>query len=332
MFWNIQRVLSYCALFNFIIGNRGGGKTYGCKKFVIQRFLKTGKQFIYLRRYKKELKRIRTFFDDIAKEFPEHEFKVKGTEFYIDNELAGYAFCLSTSKIEKSTAFPNVYYIIFDEFILDKGVYRYLTDEITYFLEFYETVCRLRENPEDEPVVFFLANAITMTNPYFLYFDIKLPYGKTIYCKDDKLIELVQNQEFIEAKKRTRFGKLIAGTEYAAYSIENEFLRDNNTFIEKKSGNCSFVFGFKYKGITYGVWRSYEQGKIWVSTDYDKNYKGIYVLTREDMTPNALLLSSLHSSKKFKNFIENYKRGCVFYEDIKIKTICWEVVKLAGIY
>ena len=327
IYWNIKRVLSYNALFNFIIGNRGGGKTYGCKKYVIQKFLKTGKQFIYLRRYKKELKKIKTFFEDIKDEFPEVEFAVKGNEFYINGMLAGYAMALSTSKIEKSVAFPNVETIIFDEFLLDKGVYHWLQDETVCFLEFYETVSRMRDNVQ----VFFLGNAITMTNPYFLYFDIRLPYGKLIACKDDKLIELVQNEDFIAEKNKTRFGKLIAGTDYAAYSINNEFLRDNKTFVEKKTGNCSCIFNFKYKNIIYGVWRSYEQGKIWVSLDYDKNYT-CYVLTKNDLTPNDLLLTSLKNSKVFKGFIQNYARGNVFFEDIKIKNVCWEVVKLAGIY
>lgn len=327
LYWNIKRVLSYNALFNFIIGNRGGGKTYGCKKHVIQKFLKTGKQFIYLRRYKKELKKIRTFFDDIAGDFPDVKFAVKGNEFYINDQIAGYAMALSTSKIEKSVAFPNVQTIIFDEFILDKGVYHYLSDEITAFLEFYETVARMR----DDVQVFFLANAITITNPYFLYFDIRLPYGKLIGCKDDKLIELVQNEDFIAEKNKTRFAKLIAGTDYAAYSINNEFLRDNKTFVEKKTGNCSCIFNFKYNNTIYGVWRSYEQGKIWVSADYDKNFT-CYVMTKADHTPNTLLLTSLKTSKVFKNFIQNYARGNVFFEDIKIKNIVWEVVKLAGIY
>ena len=62
IFWNINNSVSYNALFNFIIGNRGGGKTYGMKNYVINKFIKKGEQFIYLRRYKTEVKRINTFF------------------------------------------------------------------------------------------------------------------------------------------------------------------------------------------------------------------------------------------------------------------------------
>lgn len=57
MYWDINKSLSYNALFNFIIGARGVGKSYGAKKLAIQNFLKKGKQFVYVRRYKEELKK-----------------------------------------------------------------------------------------------------------------------------------------------------------------------------------------------------------------------------------------------------------------------------------
>ena len=65
MYWNIKNSLSHNCLFNFIVGDRGVGKTYGCKKWAIEDFLKTGAQFIYLRRYQTEFKRTNKFFDDI---------------------------------------------------------------------------------------------------------------------------------------------------------------------------------------------------------------------------------------------------------------------------
>lgn len=61
MFWNIKHTLSYRALFNYIIGNRGGGKTFGAKQYVIEQFLKNQKEFIYLRRYRTELQKLIRF-------------------------------------------------------------------------------------------------------------------------------------------------------------------------------------------------------------------------------------------------------------------------------
>lgn len=322
IFWDITRPLSYQSLFNFIIGNRGGGKTYGAKRHVIRRFLQRGEQFIYLRRYKDEQAEVKTFFNDIEEEFPDHELEVKGKQFYIDGQLAGYALVLSTSKIKKSVPYPKVSTIIFDEFIIDKGVYKYLHDEVTCFLEFYETVARTRDVQ-----VFFLSNAITITNPYFLYFDLKMPYNTDITCKNDKLVQLVANPFFIDMKKNTRFGKLIAGTAYGDYAIENTFLRDNKTFIEKKTGNCSFIFSMLYKGQRLGIWRSYEQGKFWVSSDCESDSKE-YALTKEDHSPNSLLLAGLKSSAAFKAFSEAFQNGYLYFENQNIKNICFEIMKM----
>lgn len=324
MYYDGFRTLTYNCLFNFIVGNRGGGKTYWFKKWAIKDFIKNGNQFVYVRRYKQELKKISKFFDDIAHEFPNHKFDVKGMTFYIDNKLAGTAMPLSTSKIEKSTPFPKVNKIGFDEFILDKGVYRYLEDEVINFLELYETIARSRDNV----IVFFLSNAISMTNPYFLYFNISLPYGKNIIRKDDILLELVQNQDFIDMKKQTRFGRLIEGTSYADYSIENKFLRDNKTFIEKKNGHCDYLFGFIYKDDKYGVWTNHEQGLVYVSYDTDPYSKLVYSITMKDHQPNTMLLKRVNKTCLFKYFIDNFKLGNVRFESMNIKNICYDILKL----
>lgn len=320
--YDINRTLSYNCLFNFIVGNRGGGKTYGFKEWAIRSFLKTGKQFVYVRRYKQELKNIKKYFDDIEEAFPEHDFKADKGTFKIDGEIAGYYIPLSTSKIEKSVAFPKVDKICFDEFILDKGVYHYLPDEVTNFLEMYETIARMRD-----VTCFFLSNAITITNPYFLYFDIALPYGKTIARRDDILIELVQNAEYIDEKKQTRFAKLVEGTDYAKYSIDNAFLRDNKNFIAKKGEGSLFYFAFVYQDKTYGVWTNPKAGRLYVSEDVDPYYGVLYCLTNEDHSPNTLFLKNPRKSPCFENFIKQYMLGNVRFENINIKNICNQVVK-----
>lgn len=325
MFWDINPSLTYNALFNFIIGNRGGGKTYGTKQYVIKRYLKTGEQFVYVRRYKDEIKDTKTYFTDIANKFPGHEFTVRGNELRIDGKAAGYAISLSTSKLKKSVAYPNVSTIIFDEFIIDKGFYRYLPNEVEYFLDLYETIARMRDNVR----VYFLSNAVTVANPYFIYFKLKVPTGsKNIICKNDILIEMVNKTEYIEAKKKTRFGRMIDGTAYGKYSIENEFLRDNNTFVEKKTGECHFKFSFKFKSQVYGVWFNFDLGNVYISNDVDKTQPVRYVFTKQDHEPNTLLITSINRSQAFKFVMENFKMGNVRFESIEIKSAFLDLAML----
>ena len=103
-FYDYNRIKSYNALFNFILSPRGNGKTFGAKEFCIKRFIKYGEQFIYVRRYKSEFKKLQLFFDDIRFKFPNVKLEVKGKTFYINEKVAGYSIALSTSQSEKSTA------------------------------------------------------------------------------------------------------------------------------------------------------------------------------------------------------------------------------------
>ena len=59
-YYNYDRIISYNALLNILIGERGVGKTYGASKLVVKDFIKKKRQFIYLRRYKTELSKAPT--------------------------------------------------------------------------------------------------------------------------------------------------------------------------------------------------------------------------------------------------------------------------------
>ena len=114
-------IKSYNKFLNFIIGGRGIGKTYGFKKDCISRYKKKGKQFLYLRRYKTDLKKIKTFLNDQFENFKDDEFKITGgsnfTTFYINGCEMGYATSLTAFASLKSTSYVDIDTIILDEFI-----------------------------------------------------------------------------------------------------------------------------------------------------------------------------------------------------------------------
>lgn len=316
MYYEIGKALSYNCLFNFIVGMRGVGKTYAFKRWAIQDFLKNKNEFIYIRRYKTEVtaQRLKSFFDDIQPEFPNVTFKVKGNMFYINDEYAGQAQALSTGKILKSIPFPKVSKICFDEFILDKGVYHYLQDEVTNFLELYSTIARLRD-----VIVFFLSNAYTISNPYFDYFNIVPPYGnKTIKrINNEILVEVIKNEEYTNAAMKTRFGSIINGTAYGKYNMENDFLRDNKNFVQKKTQSAKYYFTILYMNNNYGIWIDYKEGLIFVSRDIDESCLIKYALTNSDLQPNMLL--AVRKSICLQTLRNMYNVGAVRYESVKIK-------------
>ena len=327
MWYDINKTLTYNCLFNFIIGNRGCGKTYSAQKRAIKLFKDKGHQFVYLRRYKEELdETAESYFNDIIlnNEFPNDVIEYRGGCYYLNNQLCGYAMALTKAKDYKSISYPLVYFIIFDEFLIeDNGYARYLKNEVKQFLNFYMSIDRYRGC-----VVFFLANSVSMVNPYTMYWNLSLPYGSNITRKGDVLLQLVQDEEFIKERKQTRFGKLIAGTDFEEYAIENKFVQDSKTFIMKKTEKAQYYFTFIYQGVNYGVWVDYLQGKFFVSNNVDPFCKIIYSITVDDHAPNTLLLSQLNKAVFFKKFIDNYKMGNVYFENQKVKNITYEVIRL----
>lgn len=328
MFYNYNKILSYNAFLNFLIGERGVGKTYGAVKFVTSQFIKKNEQFAYIRRYKSDLKNsVPTFFTSVINnnEFDNHLYN-KGNLFYCDGDICGYAMTLSTAQDLKSSNFDNVKNIIFDEFIIDEGQKKYyLQNEVETFLNLVETIARLRKVR-----IFLLGNAGNiLTNPYFLYFDLSVPYNSDIKIYKDGLIlvQYMNNKEYRKEKMKTDFGKLVAGTSYENYAIKNQDNHLSSDFIEKKKGTAKFSFGFIYKSNTFGVWIDNVFGKIYVSSDYDKHSPYIFATTLPDHTENTMLIKSAKRYSCWKNFIENYNIGNVRFENNKIKNITLELIK-----
>lgn len=347
IYWNLNKTLTYNYLINVIVGNRGGGKSYGAKKWGIDNFLKRGEQFGYIRRYKDEGDEpVVQFFEDIKDKYPDYEFKTTKKYLYMrlkpenekqkwtDQDICGYVLILSTASNKKSISYPNVTTLIFDEFILEEGSTRYLPNEPTKLLNLYETIARPGTD-HARVRLFMLANAITITNPYFLYWDLKMPKKqdkneKWIWLHPTKpiLVEDVKVEEFIAKKKETEFGKLVEGTKFGDFTINNKFLLDDNTFIEKKSGSARYFFTFKYKAYTFGVWCDFNQGKLWVSNDVDPSFLLTYSLTLKDHSPNTLLINTRGKKGHFKTFTDAFKNGCLYFENQNIKNLTYEVIKM----
>ena len=326
MYWDINETLSYNALMNFIVGNRGGGKTYGFKRWAVADFIKTGRQFVYLRRYKTELTEFSRYFDDLKAngEFADHELIIKGKKALIDGKEAGFAIALTTGITKKSTSMPRVNKMCYDEFMLERGSYHYLPDEVNKFLGLYDSIFRMRDG-----IVFFLSNAITITNPYFIYFDLSLPQNqKKIRAKNDILVQLVEDADFIQARSATRFGKIISGTSYGDYAIDNQFSADNDTFVMKKTDNAKYFATLHYCGEDFGVWADYYNSLMFITKRADKHYPVQFAFTTDDHKPNILLLRN-RRNRYLQMIYEAYEYGIMRFDCINTKNRFMEIYKLS---
>ena len=332
MFYSYNRIRSYNAIWNFIISNRGGGKTFGAKEMCIKNFIKKGEQWIYVRRYKTELKERALFFDDIIHKFPDHELSVQGNTMLCDGKVMGFFIALSVSQQKKSTSYPNVTSIVFDEFIIDKTHIRYLTNEVEVALDLYETVNRTRTGRQ-KTRMYFLGNNISIVNPYFIFFDCIPKKGErfTVAKNGQIVIEMFADKEFIENKKISEFGQLTEGTKYAEYSIENNSLRDSEAFIlPVKPKDCKFKFSVIYNGIKLGFWISFKEGIVYV-TDKVEDNRMCFVLQKDDHTPNLLMRDKLNEFFAFKEVIRYFRLGIVRFRNQKVKITFYDILQFMNI-
>ena len=329
MYYNYDRINSYNACFNFILTNRGYGKSYGAKEQAIKRFLKKGEQFMYVRRYKTELEDRMKFFDDIRDKFPNHKFEINGKEAKIDGKIAGYFVALSTSQKLKSVPYPFVTTILFDEFIIDKGHLRYLTNEVEVFLDLFETVARKRNNVR----AYFLANNISLVNPYFIYFDLvpRKDERFTIAKDGEIIVELSTNDDFIQEKKNTRFGKIISGTKYSDYSIENKSLRDSETFIEELPlKECKPICHIFLNGQAVQIWINYKRG-VFYCNDKIIDTTESFSLSIDDHTNNSLLNGRLLKFNMFNELTKYFQVGKVRFSCQNVKHLMYDIFNNLGL-
>lgn len=328
IYYSPAPLLSQKCIFNYVIGNRGGGKSFSGKELAIKRFKKKGKQFIYLRRYQTELNPITDYFADIRFKFPEDTLEQKGDKLYINNELAGYMVALSKTPSLKSNPYPLVTTIIFDEFIIDKGRLTYLKNEPQLLEEFYDTVDRSR----DEVVVLCFGNAISIVNPHFVYFGVYPDLNKR-FTKDRQksvCIEFYSNEEFITKKKNTRFGQSIAGREYGDYNFYNKFLRDSDSFIQARPNTANYkLYQFILDGQKYSLWQDTRNQCFYIDNSYEPNF-GTYrtfVLNPNDMVDNdksmLLLKKNNATMKRINAWLE---RGDLFFNNQTTKQKFFELL------
>lgn len=323
IWYDKSQLLSHNTILNFLIGQRGGGKTYGFKTWCINDFLKNGNQFLWIRRYNTELKGhgkdmgvIKTWFNDIEHLYPELEVVIKGASITINGEVAGYFGALSSSEQWKSIPFNKVNKVVYDEFLIRTGVGKqYIKNEASVFLELMETVGRDRENIR----YFLIGNALSFANPYFSYFKVK-PFKSGFYVDRNRgiTVQLYSNSKFTEHRQNTRLGKLISGTDFGNYAIENEFLLDNENFIAERPTSSRHYYNLRIGDFMYGAWIDFVNPGMYISKIYDRD-RLTYAFNNYDYQPGDYIVNKKNYDHYMKGLKKYYESSMLFYEDQMIK-------------
>ena len=329
MYWTPNRILSYNRVLNYVIGGRGIGKTTGMKIYTTNRFLKHNEQFMYLKRYKTDIKNLAPkFFNTVKGEFEGVQFSNKGNQLKINDKNAGLILPLSAWQSVKADEFKDVTTIIYDEFLLeDSSNQIYLDDEARALLNLMDTVIRNR----DDVRVICLANAVSITNPHFTYFKITPDSSKEFNKYDNIVVEIPDSKDFASARRKTKFGQLIDGTEYGEFSLDNKFTADIPVFIEKRSKNSKFQFSVIYQGMTIGVWVDKERHLMYMSNDHDPKTNYRFALTPNDHNIGNTLLTTHRDNYFLKKLVSAYKQGLLRFDNQVLRNVGYDIFRKMNI-
>ncbi len=247
-FYSLDNILSKDCEYNIIFGERSNGKTYAALKYGLEQFAKTGKQFAYIRRWREDLrgKRAETLFsghvqnglisdltggkyNEILYYSGKYFFSYWDSEKkkrYPDTTPCCFAFALSEQEHEKSTSYPNVDTIIFDEFLTRRY---YLPDEFVTFMNLLSTIIRNRDNVK----IFMLGNTVNKYCPYFAEMGLKqIP---------------VQVQGTIDVYRYGETGAKVA----VEYCNSTEKSKDSNKYFCFNNQSLQMITGGKWELAVY---------------------------------------------------------------------------------
>ena len=168
-YYNTHRIDSYDAHYNLILGERSNGKTYAILNKMVLNYAKNGKQSALIRRWEEDFKGKRgsVMFSSLV----ENGVISKATKWYLcrydekgnretDVIPFCYGFSLTSMEHDKSTSYPDINLILFDEVTTRNG---YINDEFVLFMNVISTIVRLRNDVK----IYMCGNTVNKYSPYY---------------------------------------------------------------------------------------------------------------------------------------------------------------------
>ena len=237
--YRVKELLSYKRSISLVVGERRVGKTFEILLCLILDALRREElTFTWWRLTKLELDMCKAeFFSDMVafNVFPEYSFKIVGNYGYATKVSDGYSFpiCflgyLKNHQAIKGTPFPKVRYNVVDEWFEESGKTK-VRKKLTMLHSINYTIFELR------PVrAIIIGNAVTIDDPLLKAYNITnidRPFTKN----SNIVVENTDKEErylaFKKQAKESSFGKLVEGTEYGEYALNNKFLLDDYSRID----------------------------------------------------------------------------------------------------
>ena len=270
IYYNIDNIDKLNCTYNLIFGEKSNGKSYQIKtKKMIEKFIKTRRRFILMRRWEIDMKNnwVESYFSNVdIQKLTDNKYNtvVKfRNEIYLANnildehnsvktkrgEKIGYAISVSQEQHFSSGDFTDCDDIILEEF-MERG--NYIPNEVSKFMAFYSTVDRKRGTTR----VWLIGNTITKANPYIYEWGLnnvirKMKQGdiKKISVKNTEGQEISLAIEYCKSSG----GKSMTIGKNASMIDKGSWQSDSQPHLPKsrKEYKCVMRVVFDYQGFRF---------------------------------------------------------------------------------
>lgn len=179
-YYSLKKILDTGSQYNVIIGERSNGKTYAVLYYMLEKWVKNGEQSAYLRRFEEDYKGKRgqqLYANHVNNNVVEKLTGGEWTGIYyyaskwflcryeddkriVQEDPFCYAFSIAGMEHDKSSAYPKITTICYDEFLTRSF---YIPDEFVIYMNVVSTIVRHRTNVK----IFMLGNTVNKYCPYF---------------------------------------------------------------------------------------------------------------------------------------------------------------------
>lgn len=241
---DIHEILSKGYPFNFIVGGRGTGKTYGA----LLEAVREDRRFMLLRRTqsqtdlicKSEFSPFKSINTDQGYNIQPKPISRFNVGFYDGEKLIGYGAALSTFSSLRGFDARDIDLLIYDEFIPERHE-KGIKGEGDAFANTVETINRNREIQGYKPLqVLCLANSNDLGNPIFTSLNLVTAAQKMktkkreVYANGNRgfIIVMLDNSPISEKKKDTSLYRLTRGSDFEKMALFNTFIGDDLDHIK----------------------------------------------------------------------------------------------------
>ena len=333
--YNLDKIDSLNANYNLIYGEKSNGKSYQVKhKKGIEKYLKTGRRFILMRRWESDLTSawIESYFSDVdiqkltnnkyncVTKFRNELYLTTMTEDYKKKrgEKIGYAIPISLEQRYSGASFLDVDDIIVEEF-MSRGIY--IVNEPSKLMTFYSTVDRKRGTTK----LWLVGNTVSRVCPYLKEWGL---YDIMKNQKQGDINTTIIHNEENDVKIAVEYCRSSGGKTMAIGQAKNmidkgEWQTDIQPKLPKsyKAYDILFRFGFQYQSFKficeYLVDKQEKKYSCWFIYPYNKNFEDNFIVFSDEIRVSPYWQRDIYNitlkNEKLKHLFQSFREDKIFF-------------------